>query len=111
LGIIKIQTEEFLNDFGTNATETMIVGSDQKEVADYMQKHSTREFRRFGTLMETDGLLSKYEVKHVWTRIKKILKKYPQLTIKKPSENDLDLNVFKKLTRLAVGPNLISEIS
>ena len=76
-----------------------------------MQKNSAREFRRFGTLMETDSLLRNYEVNQVWTRIKKNIKKYPQLTIKKPSENDLDLNVFKKLTRLAVRPNLISEIS
>ena len=32
LGIIKIPTEEFLDDFGINTTETMIVGSDRKEV-------------------------------------------------------------------------------
>ena len=42
-----------------------------------MQKNSAREFRRFGTLMETDGLLRNYEVKQVWTRIKKILKNIP----------------------------------
>ena len=32
LGIIKIPTEEFLNDFGTNITETTLVGTDRKEV-------------------------------------------------------------------------------
>ena len=89
----------------------MIVGSDRKEVSDYIQKHLAREFRRFGTLIESDSLLRNYEVKQAWTRIRKHIKKYPQLTIKKPSENDLDLNVFNKLTRLAVRPNLISEIS
>ena len=43
--------------------------------------------------------------------LENILKNISQLIIKKPSENDLDLNVFNKLTRLAVRPNLISEIS
>ena len=77
LGIIKIPTEEFLNDFGINTTETMIVGTDRKEVLDYLQKHFVREFRRFDTLKESDSLLRKYEVKQAWTRIRKHIKKYP----------------------------------
>ena len=63
LGIIKIPTEEFLNDFGTNTTETTLVGTDRKEVLDWMQEHFARDFRRYGILKESDKLLSKYEVK------------------------------------------------
>jgi hypothetical protein len=76
LGIIKIPTEEFLYDFGIDTTETMIVGSDRNEMVDYLQKHLARDFRRFDTLIETDGLLSKFEVKQAWPRIRKNIKKY-----------------------------------
>ena len=77
LGIIKIPTEAFLDDFGINITETIIVGTDRKEVLDHLQKHFAREFRRFGMIKESDRLLSKYEVKQAWTRIRKHIKKYP----------------------------------
>ncbi len=50
LGIRKIPTEVFLDEFGINATETMIVGTARKEVVDYLQKHFAMEFRRFSTL-------------------------------------------------------------
>ena len=77
LGIIKIPTEEILGDFGINITETIIVGTDRKEVLDFLQINFASEFRRFGTLKENDRLLSKYEVKQGWTRIRKHIKKYP----------------------------------
>jgi hypothetical protein len=77
LGIIKIPTEEIIDDFDINTTETIIVGTDREEVLDYIQKHFEREFRRFGTLRESDSLLRNYEVKQAWTRIRKHVKKYP----------------------------------
>ena len=55
LGIIKIPTEEFLNDFGTNTTETTLVGTDRKEVLGYLQKHFARELHRLGTLRESES--------------------------------------------------------
>ena len=77
LGIIKIPTEEIIDDFGINTTETIIVGTDRREVLDYLQKHFAMEFRRFGTLKESDILLRNYEVKQAWTRIRKHVKKHP----------------------------------
>ncbi|MDF0682469.1 MAG: hypothetical protein P0116_16045 [Candidatus Nitrosocosmicus sp.] len=77
MGIIKIPTEEITDDFGINTTETMIVGTDRKEVLDYLQEHFAMEFRRFGTLKESDSLLRNYEVRQAWTRIRKHIKKYP----------------------------------
>jgi len=32
LGILKIPTEEILDDFGTNTTESVIIGTDRQEV-------------------------------------------------------------------------------
>ena len=57
LGIIKIPTEEFIDDFGIKTTETTLVGTDRKEVLGYLQKHYAMEFRRFGILKESDNLL------------------------------------------------------
>ena len=76
LGIIKIPTEEFLDDFGINTTETITVGTDRKELLNWMQEHFAREFRRFGTLKESDSLLRSYEVKQARTRIRKHIKKF-----------------------------------
>ena len=75
-GIIRIPTEEIIDDFGINITETIIVGTDRKELLNWMQEHFAREFRRFGTLKETDGLLRSYEVKQARTRIRKHIKKF-----------------------------------
>ena len=111
LGIIKIPTEEIIDDFGINTTETILVGTDRNKVLNWLQTAFAREFDRYGKLNGSDIRPMDYKVKQAWTRIRKQIKKYPQLTIKKPTENDLDLNVLKKLTRLAVRPNLISEIS
>ncbi len=62
LGIIKIPTEEIIDDFGINTTETILVGADRKEVLNWIQMHFAREFRRFGSLEESDALLGNYEV-------------------------------------------------
>lgn len=76
LGVIKIPTEEILDDFGINTTESVIVGTDRKVVLDYLQKHFGREFRRFGMLKESDSFLRNYKVKQAWTRIIKHIRKY-----------------------------------
>ncbi len=77
LGIIKIPTEEFLDDFGINTTETTLVGTDRKEVLGYLQTHFEMEFRRFNTLKGSDSLLCKYEVTNTWNRIRKHIKNIP----------------------------------
>ena len=74
LGIIKIPTEEILDDFGINITDTMIVGCNRQQVLNWMQEHFAREFRRYGTLKESDSLLRNYKVKQAWTRIRRHIK-------------------------------------
>ncbi|MDN5847685.1 MAG: hypothetical protein L0H53_15580 [Candidatus Nitrosocosmicus sp.] len=74
LGVIKIPTEEILDDFASNNTESVIVGTDRDEVLDRIQRAFTREFQRYGKLKESDSLLRHYEVKQTWTRIRKHIK-------------------------------------
>jgi len=75
MGIIKIPTEEILDDFGTNNTNTIIVGTDRKEVLDWLQERFAVEYRRFGKLKESDIRPMDYETKQAWTRIRKHIKK------------------------------------
>ena len=44
LGITKIPTEEILDDFGINTTESMIVGIDRSEVTDRLHTAFARKF-------------------------------------------------------------------
>src|SRR3990170_702212 len=48
LGIIKIPTEEILDDFGINTTESVIVGTDRLEVLNRIQSAFAREFEQYG---------------------------------------------------------------
>lgn len=74
MGIIKIPTEEILDDSGINNTDTIIVGNDRKEVSDWLQERFAREFRRFGKLKESDIRPMDYETKQTWTRIRRHIK-------------------------------------
>ena len=44
LGIIKITTEEIVDDDAVNNTESMIIGSDRQEVLNRIQTAFAREF-------------------------------------------------------------------
>ena len=44
LGVIKIPSEEILDDFGINTTESMIVGTVRSEVLNRLQTAFAREF-------------------------------------------------------------------
>ena len=44
LGILKIPTEEILDDFAINNTEAVIVGTDRQEILNRIQTAFTREF-------------------------------------------------------------------
>jgi hypothetical protein len=46
LGIIKIPTEEIINDFVINNTESVIVGTDRIDVLDRIQTTFVKEFER-----------------------------------------------------------------
>src|SRR4029079_4748649 len=74
LGIIKIPTEEILDDDAINNTESIIVGTDRQEVLNRIQTAFGREFKRCGKLRESDIRPIDYETKQAWTRIRKHIK-------------------------------------
>ena len=74
LGIIKILTEEILDDFGINTTESVIAGTDRSEVLNRLQTAFESEFERYGKLKESDIRPIDYETKQAWTRIRKHVK-------------------------------------
>ena len=71
LGIIKIPTEEILDDFALNNTESVIVGTDRQEVLNRIQLAFAREFERYGELKKSDIRPTDYVTKQAWTRIRK----------------------------------------
>jgi hypothetical protein len=74
LGVIKIPTEEILDDYATNNTESIIVGTDRKEVLNRIQTAFAREFERYGKLKESDIRPTDYVTKQAWKRIRKHIK-------------------------------------
>jgi hypothetical protein len=81
LVIIKIPTNEILDDDAINNTESIIVGTDRKEVLNRIQTTFAREFERYGKLKESDIRPTDYATKQVWTRIRKHIKSYPDMKI------------------------------
>ena len=79
LGIIKIPTEEILDDFGINTTESVIVGTDRQEVLNRIQSAFAREFERYGKLKESDISPMDYKTKQAWSRIRKHIKEANQV--------------------------------
>ena len=80
LGIIKIPTEEILDDDAINNTESVIVGTDRQEVLNRIQTAFAREFERYGKLKESDIRPMDYETKQAWTRIRKHIKNMKGIT-------------------------------
>lgn len=77
LGIIKIPTKEILDDNAINNTESIIVGTDRKEVLNRIQTTFTREFERYGKLRESEISHINYETKQAWKRIRRHIKYEP----------------------------------
>ena len=50
LGILKIPTEEILDDFGINTTESVIVGTDRLEVLKEYNRHLLENLRNMANL-------------------------------------------------------------
>jgi len=63
LGIIKIPTEEILDDFGLNNSESVIAGTERSEVLNRIQTTFAREFQRYGKLKESDIRPMDYKTK------------------------------------------------
>ena len=74
LGILKIPTEEILDDFGINTTESVIVGTDRQEVLNRIQSAFALEFEEYGKLKESDIMPMDYKTKQTWSRIRKHIK-------------------------------------
>ncbi len=74
LGILKIPTEEILDDFGINTTESVIVGTDRQEVLTGIQSAFAREFEHYGKLKESDIRPMDYKTKQAWSRMRKHIK-------------------------------------
>jgi hypothetical protein len=74
LGILKIPTEEILDDFGINTTESVIVGTDRLDVLNIIQSAFAREFEHYGKLEESDIRPMDYKTKQAWSRIRKHIK-------------------------------------
>jgi hypothetical protein len=74
LGILKIPTEEILDDFGINTTESVIVGTDRLEVLNRIQSTFAREFEQYGKVKESDIRPMDYKTKQAWSRIRKHIK-------------------------------------
>jgi hypothetical protein len=74
LGIIKIPTEEILDDDALNNTEAIIVGTEREEVLDRIQTTFAREFKRYGKLKESDIRPTDYTTRQAWSRIRKHIK-------------------------------------
>ncbi|MDQ2685493.1 MAG: hypothetical protein M3Y25_06585 [Thermoproteota archaeon] len=74
LGVIKIPTNEILEDGAINNTESVIVGTDRQEVLNRIQTTFAREFQRYGKLKESEIRVTDYETKQAWTRIRKHIK-------------------------------------
>jgi hypothetical protein len=75
LGIVKIPTEEIYHDDAINNTESIIVGTDRKEVLNRLQTSFAREFKRYGKLKESDIRPTDYATRQARTRIRKHIKK------------------------------------
>ena len=79
LGILKIPTEEILDDFGINTTESVIVGTDRLEVLNRIQSAFAREFEHYGKLKESDIRPMDYKTKQAWSRIRRHIKDTSQV--------------------------------
>jgi len=74
LNLIINQSEEILDDFGINTTESVIVGADRLEVINRIQSALAREFERYGKLKESDIRPMDNTTKQAWSRIRKHIK-------------------------------------
>ncbi|ALI34466.1 hypothetical protein NMY3_00252 [Candidatus Nitrosocosmicus oleophilus] len=74
LNLIINQSEEILDDFGINTTESVIVGTDRLEVLNRIQSALAREFDHYGKLKESDIRPMDNTTKQAWSRIRKHIK-------------------------------------
>ena len=74
LNLIINQSEEILDDFGINTTESVIVGTDRLEVLNRIQSALAREFDHYGKLKESDIRPMDNTTKQAWSRNRRHIK-------------------------------------
>ena len=79
LNLIINQSEEIFDDFGTNTTESVIVGTDRLEVLNRIQSTFAREFEHYEKLKESDIRPMDYKTRQGWSRIRKHIKNTNQV--------------------------------
>ncbi len=72
--MIKIPTEEILDDFGIDTTEVMLIGTDRNEILNSLEKAFAQVFNNYGKLKESEIRPMDYEAKQAWSRIRKHIK-------------------------------------
>ncbi len=70
-GVVKIVDEEIHYDFEINNTESVIVGTDRKEVLERIQTAFERQYKIYGKLKRADIRAVDYETLQAWKRIQK----------------------------------------
>src|SRR5215212_6544120 len=73
-GVIKIVDDEIFYDFQLNTTESVIVGTDRKEVLDKIQRGFERQYNVYGKLKKEDIKALDYETMQAWKRLKRRIK-------------------------------------
>src|SRR3954471_8338038 len=72
-GVIKIVDEEIFYDFQLNTTESVIVGTDRKEVLDKIQRGFERQYNQYGRLKKDDINSLDYETLQAWKRLRRYI--------------------------------------
>ena len=70
-GVVKIVDEEIHYDFEINNTESLIVGTDRKEILERIQTGFERQYNRYGKLKREDIRAVDYQTLQTWKRIQK----------------------------------------
>jgi hypothetical protein len=74
LGVIKIVDEEIYYDFQPNNTESVIVGTDRKEVLARIQRGFEYQFRAYGNAKKEEDIPNMdYNSKQAWKRIQRLI--------------------------------------
>ena len=70
---MKIKDEQIHYDLEINNTETMLIGTDRKEVLMKIQEDFARQYHKYGKLKEKEILTSNYNSKQAWERFQKVI--------------------------------------
>ncbi|HYO06290.1 MAG TPA: hypothetical protein VER14_04840 [Phototrophicaceae bacterium] len=74
LGVIKIVDEEIYHDFQPNNTESVIVGTDRKEVLARIQRGFEYQFRAYGKAKNGEHNPDMdYNAKQAWKRLQRLI--------------------------------------